>query len=78
MRSTATAAHKAGQLRFFGQHMASARNVQADNRTLKENFRAWVLRYVTKARPTGSNSKNPTCEAVRREAEEDWRRERWR
>ena len=38
------AADKAGQLQFFGQHMASASNVQSDNRTLKENFRVWVLR----------------------------------
>ena len=54
------AAHKAGQLQFFDQQsprraqgfrglLASASNVQADNRTLKElpeNFRAWVC-YVT-------------------------------
>ena len=28
--------------------------------------------YARAARPTGSRAKNPTCEAVRREVEEDW------
>ena len=88
--------------------LASASNVQADNRTLKElleNFRAWVLRlrdeedsahYRPRVRSLAAfgrrapctwlllvrsgrsanwlNSKKPACEAVRREAEEDWGR----
>jgi hypothetical protein len=38
----------------------------------------WPSGFAAAASPDWLKSKNPACEAVRREAEEDWGKERWR
>jgi hypothetical protein len=53
-------------------------DVMSSGPSLLIRCRSQTMYPLTAARPTGSRWKNPAAPAVKREAEEDWVKERWR